>query len=280
MASADFGVWGAHVATGKILFLKGNAFNSYSGELWVRNIDGSNPVQIDGTQGYRPSGGAISPNGSFFIGTWGAPGSCGGSPDDIYRYNNDGSGKTELTNAVPGDSCLAGCGFSPNGNQIVFARVLSGESNSRIFLINTVGGTATPITDGTAHDYHPTWVRLPDPTAPGPSSPSTEPSPTDKITKGHIIIAPNRLDLSSPSGKVKFHLKGDAGGVVTIRIYDAAGRYMGETEVTLNSGGVATVEYGLAGFGGYPPAAGAYWALATGGGVDDRKLFFVTKKGE
>jgi proline racemase len=98
------------------------------------------------------------------------------------------------------------------------------------------------------------------------------------VGAGKIMVAPNRLDLSVPQGKVKLHLKGNAGGAVTIRIYDVAGRFMGDETVTLNSGGIGVIEYGCEGFDGIPPAPGACWALAEGGGVKDKKMFYVTRK--
>jgi len=116
--------------------------------------------------------------------------------------------------------------------------------------------------------------------APSGNQPSPGSGPIDNLEKGRIIVSPNRLDLSKQEGKAKFHFKGDAGGVVSVRIFDSAGRFMGEAKVTLNFGGVATVEYGRGGFGGYAPAPGAYWIQASGGGVNDKKLFFVTRKGK
>jgi len=104
------------------------------------------------------------------------------------------------------------------------------------------------------------------------------PPPVGKIGKGNMIIAPNTFDVSNPSGQVKFHLKGDPGGVAEVRIYNAAGQYMGTIPVPLNAGGVGVASYDLKGVDGYIPVPGAYWALAQGGGVNDKQLFFIVSK--
>ncbi len=102
-----------------------------------------------------------------------------------------------------------------------------------------------------------------------------------KLEKGRVMIAPNVLDLSKPGASVKFHMKGDPFGQVELSIYDAAGQYMGKKSVTLNAGGTGVVSYNRDGVDGYLPAPGAYWILARGGGVNDKKLFFaVSERGK
>lgn len=99
-----------------------------------------------------------------------------------------------------------------------------------------------------------------------------------EVKKGSLKIGPNKLDMANPSGQVKFHLKGDPGGVTEVRIYNMAGQYMGTIPVLLNAGGVGVASYDLKGVDGYIPVPGAYWALAQGGGVNDKKLFFIVSK--
>jgi len=117
-----------------------------------------------------------------------------------------------------------------------------------------------------------------DGTPAGSAPPAGAGPPPVQVPARHLLIAPNRLDLGGPQGEVKFHLKGDPGGVAEIRIYDSSGAFMGKMSVTLNAGGVGEATYTAEGIDGKKPAPGAYWALATGGGVNDKKLFFVVKK--
>jgi hypothetical protein len=90
------------------------------------------------------------------------------------------------------------------------------------------------------------------------------------------MIAPNRLDLSRAGTAVTFHAHGHSGGLVTIRIYDAAGTYYGRVTMALDAAGVGRLDYPAPGMSGPTPGFGAWWALAEGGGVNDRRIFFVT----
>ena len=52
---------------------------------------------------------------------------------------------------------------------------------------------------------------------------------------------------------------------------------MGKAEVPLDASGYGEVTYTVAGWEGKRPGVGAYWAMADGGGVKDKKLLFVVK---
>jgi hypothetical protein len=110
------------------------------------------------------------------------------------------------------------------------------------------------------------------------SSASSGPSSTLAVTSGQLVIAPTRLDLAHPDSAVKFHLHGSSGGSVEIRVFDAAGEYVGRQVVSLDAGGVGTGSLTISGVGGRALTAGAYWAVASGGGVNDKKLFYVARK--
>ena len=100
-------------------------------------------------------------------------------------------------------------------------------------------------------------------------------SATVLADSGKILAAPNSLDLASPSSAAEFHVAGNPGAEVDLRLYDSAGRMAGTAKVILDGQGRGRIAYGRDGWGGKRPVPGAYWVAATGGGVKGRKLFFV-----
>jgi hypothetical protein len=90
-----------------------------------------------------------------------------------------------------------------------------------------------------------------------------------------LLVAPNVLDLSLGDGAIVCYVKGKTGQDVTIRFYNAAGRFMGSRTVGLDTRGEGRLEYTARGLDGVRPVAGVAWAVASGGGVSDRKKFLV-----
>jgi len=95
---------------------------------------------------------------------------------------------------------------------------------------------------------------------------------------GKATIAPNSFGIDDPAGKVIIRLRGDAGGAVTLKVYDSAGRYMGSYTATLLANGTQIVNYDRDGWENFKPAPGAYWMVASGGGVKDKQRLFIRRK--
>ncbi len=77
---------------------------------------------------------------------------------------------------------------------------------------------------------------------------------------------------------MKFWVKGNPGGETEVSVYNSAGGFMGTLKVALDAEGEGRAEYGLDGIAGRRPAPGGYFAVARGGGVSDKKIFFVVPK--
>jgi len=92
---------------------------------------------------------------------------------------------------------------------------------------------------------------------------------------GKLLIAPNSLDLTSPASEAVFRVAGKPGQEAELRVYDSAGRLAGMARVALDAEGHGRISYGRDGWGGKRPVPGAYWVVASGGGVKGKKLFFV-----
>jgi sugar lactone lactonase YvrE len=97
----------------------------------------------------------------------------------------------------------------------------------------------------------------------------------ETLRKGSILIAPNVLDPAAGRPVVGFHLQGNAGGRTDVALYNAAGRCVRIMHVVLDATGAGEASYSSAGASGRPLGPGVYWAVASGGGVNDRKPFFV-----
>ncbi len=116
-----------------------------SGNIWVMNVDGTNPVQLttSGSEFY-PS---WSPDGNQILYT-----STSDGDGDIYVMNADGSSKTNITNNGDGEY---GGSWSPDGSQIVFTS--DREGNPEIFVSNADGTNTQKLTDNSANDTYPVW---------------------------------------------------------------------------------------------------------------------------
>ena len=125
----------------KIAFTRNN-------QLYLMNADGSDPVQVaPGRDAFSPD---WFPDGArlAFISTDASVGK-----KQIFTINPDGTGLKRLTD---GAQIVTDLSVSRDGTQIAFSQHIGTEAN-HIFTISATGGTATPITSGTADDLHPTW---------------------------------------------------------------------------------------------------------------------------
>jgi Tol biopolymer transport system component len=133
------------------------AFQSLRGENWeiyVMNADGSNPVNLTGSQG-DPGAGfqtdqhpSWSPDGSRI-----AFSSSRTGEGDIYVMDADGANLERVTTDPAPELQPA---WSPDGTRIAFASVRDGWT--RIFVIDADGTNETRLTDvDGAHDSHPAW---------------------------------------------------------------------------------------------------------------------------
>jgi hypothetical protein len=95
-----------------------------------------------------------------------------------------------------------------------------------------------------------------------------------KLAPGELRIAPNRMEPIRGLIQVFFYMRGNHGGAVELRLYDAAGEYVGTLNATLDGQGYGTLEFrGVV--AGRTLGRGAYWVVATGGGVHDKRGFAV-----
>ena len=95
------------------------------------------------------------------------------------------------------------------------------------------------------------------------------------LNDGALLVAPTAMELSNPASEVRLYVKGTPNETVHIRIYTAIGGYMGKLRVVLDGVGEGEAAYLADGIGGKKPGPGAYWAVARGGGINDKKMFFV-----
>ena len=126
----------------KILFM-----SDRSGQLniWVANVDGSNPVNMTAD---LPGGGDFaswSDDGSKIVFS-----SYNGNNEDIYTMNADGSNKTRLTFTAGRDTYPA---MSPDGTTIAFTSERDG--NRQIYLMNSDGTNQHNISNNAFVDQVP-----------------------------------------------------------------------------------------------------------------------------
>jgi Tol biopolymer transport system component len=73
--------------------------------------------------------------------------------EEIYVMNDDGTGKTNLTNFPEAIDAIPS--WSPDGRKIAFASNRDGAFN--LYIMNADGGNQIKLTDDTAFDREPTW---------------------------------------------------------------------------------------------------------------------------
>ena len=111
-----------------------------------------------------------------------------------------------------------------------------------------------------------------------PTVPSTASIVNGKLTEGHMIVAPNVLNLSVSSSALVFYARGNPNGVTTITVYDEAGGFFGKLTVPLDGSGLGHVNWAGTPLGGHQAGTGVYWAVASGSGVNDKKPFSIVRK--
>jgi hypothetical protein len=139
--------------------------------------------------------------------------------------------------------------------------------NSKIYAIGGYGSYyLSTVEEGTITTT--TGTTVPGTTSNGPLSPAVA-----RTGMGKLVIAPNVLERKNPASVLGFALHGNAGGKVTIYIFNASGGGIDEFDLSLDSAGYGTHWY--VGPNNSPLAPGVYWAKAFGSGVNDRKPFMV-----
>lgn len=138
---------------GKIVF---SANTSGSWQIYTINADGTNMLQITNlpsTGGADQDGvaqPAFSPDGTRIVFTFGTFDSNGSLHPDLYIVNADGTNLVRLTN----DGLSSAPRWSPDGEQIVFARTSTRTFQNTIVVMNADGsGTPMTLTDDSWDSY-------------------------------------------------------------------------------------------------------------------------------
>ncbi len=123
----------------------------FAGDIWVAQIDGSNPVNITNTTASTERRPTWSPDGNRII--YDLLEGSGGTTRDVYVMNDDGSGVTNLTPDTP-DSNDIGPAWSPDGTRIVFGSDRGGTGG--LYTSGVDGTNVVQLTEG-AFDGNARW---------------------------------------------------------------------------------------------------------------------------
>jgi Tol biopolymer transport system component len=127
------------------------------GQLYIANVDGSDPVQLNGHTGF-PGSHSFSPDGNRIVFS-AQPGRAGCCFHAAFIVNIDGTGLRQLSN-LPQDNVQHPV-FSPNGTQVVVQG--PGQSGSYgMWILDTEGGEPQQILDGTLFDVNDGFNFSPD----------------------------------------------------------------------------------------------------------------------
>jgi Tol biopolymer transport system component len=125
----------------------GTKFAYFSaGNIWVMNVDGSNPVNLTAGTGQHPGPPDWSPDGTRILFK---------RNSDFWVMDADGRNAVQLTSSTVGGSAA----WSPDGTKIVYeARPDSDDLNNvEIFIMNADGSNPVRITNHPALDAGPNW---------------------------------------------------------------------------------------------------------------------------
>ena len=75
---------------------------------------------------------------------------------EIFLFNADGSGATQLTNS-PGAIINSSPSWSPDGKKIIFQSDRLGNTNRQIYIMNADGSNQTRLTNDAYNDEEPRW---------------------------------------------------------------------------------------------------------------------------
>ncbi len=123
----------------KILYV---SYKSGKGQIFIMESDGSNKQQLTNTSEYniKPS---FSPSGQEIVFI-----SNRDNNTEVYTMNVDGTNQKRLTNNI---TMKDNPKFSPDGLNIVY------EQRPDIFIIKLKSGEKMNLTNGTGHNYHPSF---------------------------------------------------------------------------------------------------------------------------
>jgi Tol biopolymer transport system component len=128
----------------KLLF---SSSRTYDDEIYIMDIEGSQPTNLTNTQGWdgRPS---FSPDGSKIVFSSDRDGS--GETADIYIMNSDGTDVKRLTDSgvFNTDPC-----FSPDGLKIVFGS--KKDATVDIYIMDADGKNIVQLTENSGRNYYP-----------------------------------------------------------------------------------------------------------------------------
>jgi TolB protein len=115
----------------------------FNGDVWVANIDGSNPVNVSNTTAHEEGRPNWSPDGTRIV----YDARLSGQADfDVFVMNEDGSGATNFTPGTP-DSDDIHPSWSPDGNRIVYAKNASdGSVDGDLYTMASNGSDVVPLT--------------------------------------------------------------------------------------------------------------------------------------
>lgn len=132
----------------KILFRAAADEECENSELWVMNIDGTNPIRVSGSIHYV-SKHSWSPDGQWILF------SSGQGEDNasrIYKVRQNGTGLVMLSEEE-GNFCENWAAWSPNGQWISYHRRDHDANTSEIWIMNTDGSNKRVLIEGITDEF-------------------------------------------------------------------------------------------------------------------------------
>lgn len=132
--------------SGKIAYVSWDGFDLNSCEIYVMNIDGSNPIRLTENSAWDTAP-VWSPDGTKIAFFSNRDGNI-----EIYLMNADGSNLTRLTNNETLDLSPT---WSPDGSMIAF--VSNRDGPNEIYFMNADGSNAIRLTNNGRNNIDPDW---------------------------------------------------------------------------------------------------------------------------